>query len=48
MVLSYPTIWILGLASAANYVTRYAINSWGPLYLQEARGFDEVGVPARC
>lgn len=41
-VLSYPTIWILGLASAANYVTRYAINSWGPLYLQEARGFDEV------
>lgn len=42
MVLSYPTIWILGLASAANYVTRYAINSWGPLYLQEARGFDEV------
>ncbi len=41
-VLSYPTIWILGLSSAANYVTRYAINSWGPLYLQEARGFDEV------
>lgn len=41
-VLSYPTMWILGLSSAANYVTRYAINSWGPLYLQEARGFDEV------
>lgn len=41
-ILRYPTIWILGLSSAANYVTRYAINSWGPLYLQEARGFDEV------
>lgn len=41
-ILRYPTIWILGLASAANYVTRYAINSWGPLYLQEARGFDEI------
>jgi MFS transporter, OPA family, sugar phosphate sensor protein UhpC len=41
-ILRYPSIWILGLSSAANYVTRYAINSWGPLYLQEERGFDEV------
>jgi OPA family sugar phosphate sensor protein UhpC-like MFS transporter len=41
-ILRYPSIWILGLSSAANYVARYAINSWGPLYLQEARGFDEV------
>ncbi len=41
-ILRYPTMWILGLSSAANYVTRYAINSWGPLYLQEQRGFDEV------
>lgn len=41
-ILRYPSIWILGLSSAANYIARYAINSWGPLYLQEARGFDEV------
>ena len=41
-ILRFPSIWILGLSSAANYVARYAINSWGPLYLQEARGFDEV------
>ena len=41
-ILSIPTIWILALASSANYITRYAINSWGPLYLQEARGFDEI------
>lgn len=34
-----PTIWILGLASALMYVTRYAINSWGFLYLEEARGY---------
>mgnify|MGYP006173136411 CR=1 FL=1 len=27
------------LASATTYVTRYAINSWGVLYLQEERGF---------
>jgi len=32
-------IWIVALASAMMYVTRYAINSWGILYLQEARGF---------
>jgi len=41
-ILRNPAIWILALSSAANYVTRYAINSWGPLYLQEARGMDEI------
>jgi MFS transporter, OPA family, sugar phosphate sensor protein UhpC len=41
-ILKNPAIWVLGLSSAANYVTRYAINSWGPLYLHEARGMDEV------
>ena len=41
-ILKIPAIWILALSSAANYVTRYAINSWGPLYLQEARGMDEI------
>ena len=38
-ILKIPAIWILALSSAANYVTRYAINSWGILYLQEARGY---------
>jgi OPA family sugar phosphate sensor protein UhpC-like MFS transporter len=38
-VLRIPAIWVLALASATTYVTRYAINSWGVLYLQEARGF---------
>ena len=38
-VLRIPAIWILGLASALNYVTRYAINSWGVLYLQETQGY---------
>jgi OPA family sugar phosphate sensor protein UhpC-like MFS transporter len=37
-----PSIWILGLASASMYVTRYAINSWGFLYLQEAKGYTLV------
>jgi OPA family sugar phosphate sensor protein UhpC-like MFS transporter len=38
-ILKIPTIWILALASATTYVTRYGINSWGVLYLQEERGF---------
>lgn len=38
-ILKLPAIWVLCLASATTYVTRYAINSWGVLYLQEVRGF---------
>lgn len=38
-ILKIPAIWILALASATTYVTRYAINSWGVLYMQEERGF---------
>jgi MFS transporter, OPA family, sugar phosphate sensor protein UhpC len=38
-ILKIPAVWILGLASALNYITRYAINSWGVLYLQETRGY---------
>jgi MFS transporter, OPA family, sugar phosphate sensor protein UhpC len=37
-----PAIWILALSSALTYVTRYAINSWGVLYLQEERGLSLV------
>ena len=32
-------IWVIALASALMYVTRYAVNSWGILYLQEVRGY---------
>ncbi|WP_394761255.1 MFS transporter [Phenylobacterium sp.] len=38
-ILKLPAVWILALSSAMTYVTRYAINSWGVLYLQEARGY---------
>lgn len=38
-ILKLPAIWVLALAAATTYVTRYAINSWGILYLQEARGY---------
>ena len=38
-ILKLPSIWVLCLASATTYVTRYAINSWGILYLQVNRGY---------
>jgi OPA family sugar phosphate sensor protein UhpC-like MFS transporter len=38
-VLRHPAVWILGLASACMYVSRYAITSWGPLYLREAKDY---------
>jgi OPA family sugar phosphate sensor protein UhpC-like MFS transporter len=39
-VVSLPAIWVIALASSTMYITRYAINSWGNVYLQEIRGFD--------
>ncbi len=41
-ILKIPAVWVLALASASIYVSRYAINSWGVLYLQEAHGFSLV------
>ena len=38
-MLRIPAIWVLALSSATVYVTRYAIKSWGILYLQEDRGY---------
>ncbi len=38
-ILKIPAVWALALSSALIYVTRYAINSWGVLYLQEAKGY---------
>ncbi len=34
-----PAMWIVAVSSALMYVTRYGINSWGVLYLQEIRGY---------
>jgi OPA family sugar phosphate sensor protein UhpC-like MFS transporter len=42
LALRTPAVWILALASAFMYISRYAINGWGVLYLQESKGFDLV------
>lgn len=41
-VLRNPVIWCLALASACMYVTRYAVNSWGMFYFQNAHGYSLV------
>jgi OPA family sugar phosphate sensor protein UhpC-like MFS transporter len=38
-VIKSPTIWVLGMASAMMYVCRYGVYGWGPLYLQEVKGY---------
>lgn len=41
MVFRTPAVWILALASAFMYISRYAINGWGMLFLQEAKGYSQ-------
>ncbi len=41
-VLRTPAVWVLAAASAFMYISRYAINGWGVLFLQEAKGFSDV------
>lgn len=39
-VLKSPGVWILAAASAFMYVSRYAVNGWGVLFLQKVKGFE--------
>lgn len=38
-VLRNPAIWILAIASAFMYISRYAVNSWGVFYLEAQKGY---------
>lgn len=42
VVFGIRAIWVVAISSSLMYVTRYAINSWGILYLQEIRGYSLV------
>jgi len=42
VIFGIGAIWVVALASALMYVTRYGVNSWGILYLQEIRGYSLV------
>lgn len=39
-VIKNPGVWILALSSAFMYMSRYAVNEWGTIFLQEAKGYD--------
>ena len=41
-VLRNPAIWILSLASACMYISRYAVNSWGIFFLQAEKGYSTI------
>ncbi|MGA2268299.1 MAG: MFS transporter [Bryobacteraceae bacterium] len=41
-ILRYPSIWVLAFSSALMTMTRYAMNDWGMLYLQEAKGYSGI------
>ena len=41
-VLKSPVVIKIGLAATFLYIVRYAIHSWGPLYLQEVKGFGMI------
>ena len=45
-VIKNPGVWILAAASAFMYMSRYAINEWGTIFLQEAKGYDLAGAAA--
>ena len=45
-VIKNPGVWILALASAFMYMSRYAINEWGTIFLQEVKGYDLAGAAA--
>lgn len=40
--LMMPAIWILSIASALMYVSRYAVNSWGVFYLEAQKGYSTL------
>ena len=40
MVIKNPGVWILAASSAFMYMSRYAINEWGTIFLQEVKGYN--------
>ena len=45
-VVKNPGVWILAIASAFMYMSRYAINEWGVIFMQDVKGYDLAGAAA--
>ena len=41
-VLRNPAVWMLALASAFMYISRYAVNSWGIFFLEADKGYTNL------
>jgi OPA family sugar phosphate sensor protein UhpC-like MFS transporter len=41
-ILKLPSVWVLAFACGTMTMTRYGINSWGMLYLQETKGYSDL------
>lgn len=41
-VLRNPAIWMLAMASAFMYISRYAVNSWGIFFLEADKGYTNL------
>lgn len=42
-VIKNPAVWVLGLSSLCVYIARYAVESWGVVYLTASKGYDIMG-----
>jgi sugar phosphate permease len=42
-VLTSPFMWIISFANLLVYTLRYAVITWGPMFLQESKGFSKIG-----
>ena len=42
-VVKNPAVWILGMSSLCVYIARYAVESWGVVYLTSQKGYDMMG-----
>ena len=42
-VVKNPAVWILGFSSLCVYIARYAVESWGVVYLTSHKGYDIMG-----
>ncbi|MBF0106108.1 MAG: MFS transporter [Deltaproteobacteria bacterium] len=41
-VIKNPAVWVLGLSSACMYIARYAIESWGIVFMGTQKGYDTM------
>ncbi|MCX7970926.1 MAG: MFS transporter, partial [Negativicutes bacterium] len=42
LVLKNPYVWLIGISASCMGIVRYAINSWGIIFLQETKGLSLV------